>query len=381
MRKQACLKLAGKSDIYRTWDDVEPLIERELEKVNSSADIVTGQLSITDFIEQHYLPWCQQNKSAVTANSYEKVWEHYWKSRIGRYRPRELDDGSGRQSADRSCQIWPGESYLVPHEVDAIRRLHVRHCVWGCANWRQSSAPCEVAAQNSTRGEAGGILDRRGPSFVEPLDIRAACAVALAYFAALRPAEIRGLKWGDWRGDELDVKRSVWRNKIGETKTEGSAASVPVIEPLPTLLAKLKAFYVKENCSTGPQAYIIQNANGSPLSLDSLNYRFIAPTLKKAGIAWRGYNPGRRGISSLVTDTPRTRSTALGCSGIRRPSRRSSITLAPKPIAFEQQWNRSNRKPMGCSANKPCNKKDDAAGAILSQQVALPNRSPGISEP
>jgi len=35
--------------------------------------IVTRQLSITDFIEQHYLPWCQQNKSAVKANSYKKV--------------------------------------------------------------------------------------------------------------------------------------------------------------------------------------------------------------------------------------------------------------------------------------------------------------------
>jgi len=46
-----------------------------------------------------------------------------------------------------------------------------------------------------------------------------------------------------------------------------------VIEPLPTLLAKLKAFYAEEGCSTAPQAYIIQNAKRNPLSLDSLNYR------------------------------------------------------------------------------------------------------------
>jgi hypothetical protein len=96
--------------------------------------------------------------------------------------------------------------------------------------------------------------------------------VAPAYFAALRPAEIRGGRWEDWRGDELDVKRSVWRNNVGETKTEGSAASVPVIEPLPRLLAKIKEFYAKEGCSTAPQAHIIQNAKGNPLSLDSLNY-------------------------------------------------------------------------------------------------------------
>ena len=55
---------------------------------------------------------------------------------------------------------------------------------------------------------------------LEPLDLRAATAVALAYFAALRPAEIRGLMWSDWTGEELLVRRTVWRNKIGETKTE-----------------------------------------------------------------------------------------------------------------------------------------------------------------
>ena len=64
-------------------------------------------------------------------------------------------------------------------------------------------------------------------AILEPLDLRAAVAVALAYFAALRPAEIRGLQRTDYDGtDELSIKRSVWRNK-GETKTEESAGNVP----------------------------------------------------------------------------------------------------------------------------------------------------------
>src|SRR5215467_1798013 len=76
---------------------------------------------------------------------------------------------------------------------------------------------------------------------LEPLDIRAAVAVALAYFAALRPAEIRGLQWSDYDGEKLDVKRTVWRNITGETKTEESAASVPVIEPLKSLLERFRS--------------------------------------------------------------------------------------------------------------------------------------------
>jgi len=105
------------------------------------------------------------------------------------------------------------------------------------------------------------------------------------------------------------VRRTVWRDQIGETKTEESAGSVPVIEPLRSLLKKLRSKSAGE--------YILSNGNGKPLSLDSLNTRVIAPVLKTAGINWRGYYPGRRGISSLVTDTSKN---ALNSTGLLRHS-------------------------------------------------------------
>src|SRR5262249_34319353 len=88
---------------------------------------------------------------------------------------------------------------------------------------------------------------------LEPLDLRAAVAVALAYFAALRPAEIRGLQWSDYDGEELSIKRGVWRNVVGETKTEDSAATVPVIEPLRSLLEKLR--------EQSAEGFILQNGS------------------------------------------------------------------------------------------------------------------------
>jgi len=144
---------------------------------------------------------------------------------------------------------------------------------------------------------------------LEPLDLRAAVAVALAYFAALRPAEIRGLRWEDYDGAELNIKRAVWRDKVGETKTEDSAASVPVIEPLKSLLEKLR--------TQSADGFMLQNGAGKPLSLDSLNMRVITPAMEKGGIAWRGYYPGRRGISSLVTDRSKN---ALNSTGLLRHS-------------------------------------------------------------
>lgn len=320
VRKQQCIKLADKSELYRTWEDVEPLIEKELEKVNSGADIAVDQLSITDFIEQHYLPWCEQNKSAVTANSYKKVWENYWKQRIGKIALVNLTTPQVTKVLTDRAKAGLG-SRTLSHAKWMLSGVYMHAIALGVvrsganpvpdAKWLHKTARPEKQAEYSLETVLAILR------VLEPLDIRAAVAVGLAYFAALRPAEIRGLKWEDWRGDELDVKRSVWRNKIGETKTEGSAASVPVIEPLPTLLGRVKEFYAQEGCSTGPQAYILQNAKGNPLSLDSLNYRVIAPALKKAGIQWRGYYPGRRGISSLVTDTSKN---ALNSTGLLRHS-------------------------------------------------------------
>ena len=65
-RKQECVRLAEKSDMYRSWNDVESLIARELERVNASVDLPTARMSITDFFEKHYLPWCKTTKAAAT---------------------------------------------------------------------------------------------------------------------------------------------------------------------------------------------------------------------------------------------------------------------------------------------------------------------------
>jgi len=141
-----------------------------------------------------------------------------------------------------------------------------------------------------------------------PLDLRAAVALGLAYFGGLRPSEVRGLQWTDVGPDSLQVRRKVWRKDIRKLKTERSAGSVPLIEPLRSLLERHRA--------QSPEGFILQNAAGKPLDLDSINTRIIAPALKTAGIAWKGFYPARRGISSLLASV----SSPLNSSGVLRNS-------------------------------------------------------------
>jgi hypothetical protein len=119
----------------------------------------------------------------------------------------------------------------------------------------------------------------------------------------------------------LNIRRGVWRGIVSETKTEDSAATVPVIEPLRSLLARLRA--------QTPDGFLIQNATGKPLGLDSLNVRVIAPATKKAGIEWRGYYPGRRGISGKATDTSKN---ALNSTGLLRHS--TPITALKREVTM-----------------------------------------------
>src|SRR5215471_12965974 len=227
-RKRKAVLLAYKSDLYRSWADVEPLIEAELKRVNAQSEntIPTGRVALSDFVEKEYLPWCEANKSAPTANGYKRVWEVYLK-------PHLADITLGLQTAQLIA-------VLTKHAKDGKGSRTLSHIKWMLsgvyvyaiadgivpknpvpeAKWLVKVARPEKQAEYSLETVLSMIR------ILEPLDIRAAVAVALAYFAALRPAEIRGLEWADYDGSELAVKRTVWRNKVGETKTEGSASSV-----------------------------------------------------------------------------------------------------------------------------------------------------------
>ncbi len=313
-RQKTCVKLADKSDTIKTWADVEHLIIKELAKANGDGQDPVS-FSLADFVEQKYLPYVEQNKAAVTAYSYKRLWAR-WKKPLGAVAldnlqtadvTRVLTDVAKAGASGRTLSHlkW----FLSGVYVFAIAQGFAKQNPAFDAEWL-----CKVARPKRQQPQYSLEQVLSMLAILEPIDLRAAAAVALAYFAALRPNEIRGLRWEDYNGEELQVCRTVWRQNVGETKTEDSAASVPVIAPLRGLLEKLAKTY-------GREGYILQSYKHTPLDLNSLNFRVIAPALKKAGIVWAGFYAGRRGISSLVTDTSKN---ALNSTGLLRHSNPST---------------------------------------------------------
>src|SRR5208283_329183 len=116
--------------------------------------------------------------------------------------------------------------------------------------------------------------------------------ILVAALTGLRGSEIRGLKRSDFTGTTLEVQRSVWRKHVGETKTPGSAAPIPVI---PVLAQALEL-----HCAKSSSPYIFSGGTGQPLVLANLIRRVIKPTLAKAGIAFNGLHGFRRGLASTL---------------------------------------------------------------------------------
>src|SRR5262249_44798110 len=278
-RKQKAVKLCDKSDLYRSKNDVQPLMDRHMETVNAdqgSETAPTGQMTLADFMEKYYLPWCEAEKSAPTVNGYKQIWNCYLKPHIGSIALVNLTTaqvtavlthlakhggrkgtGLGRYALSHiKCVLSGVYEYaisvgIIPHGTNPVRSAIKGQG----AKWLHKVARPKKQVEYSL-DEVKTML-----RILEPLDIRAVVALALAYFGSLRPAEIRGLKWTDWNGETLEVRRTVWRDKVGETKTEGSERAVTVIEPLRSLLEMLRAQSAGE--------FVLANAAGNPLSLDS----------------------------------------------------------------------------------------------------------------
>src|SRR5882724_11277241 len=126
-----------------------------------------------------------------------------------------------------------------------------------------------------------------------PEPARIVCAVAA--FTGLSRSELRGLKWDDYDGENINVKRKIWENHIGGTKTEAREASVPVVPMLQKMLAK----YKKEFPKLGDGWMFRGERLLRPLNLDNLSRREIPQHINGA---WFGWHAFRRGLGTRLNE-------------------------------------------------------------------------------
>ena len=322
VRKQRSAKLADVCDRYRSEADVRPLLAEKLRPINNGKTRPESTLSVHDFVERYYLPFVEENFKPSTVAGYKKIWEGYLSGSLKKLVMREF------RTVDAAVLF--AELYRT-HNLGRTTLKHIKSFLSGVFTYaknqgvfdgfnpihgamipRKAAAPAETYA--ASPDEVLAIIDG-----LEKDGQRKACvAVALMFFAGLRPGEARGVCWEDYDGKQLVVRRSIWHTHTTAPKTAGSAKPVPIIEPLATMLSALRL--ADGNPSIGP---ILRGPSGKALDLHNLAYRVVIPSLRRCVICqtskskhksaehdfqqdattprWHGWYSLRRGVSTTVT--------------------------------------------------------------------------------
>jgi integrase len=278
-------------------------------------------LSVFDFGEENWLPWARENCKPSTVAGYETLWNTYLAPYL---REISLRDFRTVDAANLFAQI---------HRNHKIGRTTLQHCksrlsgiftlarnqgaldapnpIQGSLIPKKAAAPEKTHA--ATPDEVIAILEilRKAGEW------KARAAVALMFFAGLRPGEARGIRWEDFDGKRLHIAQSVWHKFTTDPKTPDAASPVPVIETLAEILCDLRER--DGNPSTGP---ILRGPSGKPMILDNLSKRVVIPALKRCAVCgeqesehdeaehefkldeslpkWAGWYSLRRGVATTL---------------------------------------------------------------------------------
>jgi integrase len=317
-RKLVCKKLdVPYCDEYRTVRSVKSFVDEILAPVNGGLLNPQSTMPITEFVEKVYLPeFVEKQLRAATLKQYRDVWNNHLKHRLGTLTLRGFCTVHGEQLlAQIAAKTSLGRSSLkhIKAFLSGVFKQAKRLGILDGINPMQDTSIPRTPEPEDTYAYNLSEIKTMLAVLAEP----ARTIVLTAAFTGLRKGEILGLRWQDFNGDELSVKRSIWNGIPNAPKTKRSKASIPVVE----LLAEaLEAHRLRAGILAQPSLPIFQAGNGQPLNLDNIARRVIVPALSpcvicreqeeehkpeghkfqrdKALPLWHGWHAFRRGIAT-----------------------------------------------------------------------------------
>jgi integrase len=294
VRKQVLKRLAPIDAEHRTESSVRHLAAALLAPINSRTARPQTDQTLFDFIDKTYMGEIRSSNDLrpSTKASYAAL----WKLLLPYVNGRKLKDvrtsdieamlrALASSKALSKSSFGAARSFLSGVFRYAIRNDYVDHM--------NPVRECKVPKGEAKIPELNHAYTlEEVTAILKALPEPARTTVATAAFSGLRKGEIRGIQWTDLVGDELHVRRNVWRTFVGDTKTDGSAAPVPVIP----MLRKILEAHRKRTGSSSK--WVFTGRDGDPLNLQNLARRVIIPALSAADLKWYGWHAFRRGLAS-----------------------------------------------------------------------------------
>jgi len=288
---QKCRSLADFGGEYRSKKAVQVLADEFLAPLNNGTVTPQSTMKLTQFVEDHYLPFVEGHKRVSTLHGYRNMWRRYLKPHGG-IRLRDF------RTADGECLM---EEIARVNDLTRTTLAHIKALLSGIFRYAKrkgvinSENPMRdvVLPQARPAGETYAYSLEEITKMLDVLPEPAATIVVAAAFTGARRGEIRGFLWENYDGEQIRISQSFWRGHAQEPKTKKSQAPVPVIAQL----AKRLDFH-RELAGNPTTGLIFSTREGKPINLDALAADVIRPALQNASLQWHGWHAFRRGLAT-----------------------------------------------------------------------------------
>jgi integrase len=247
----------------------------------------TTDLTVAAFWEQTYWPFVQANLKPSTYLGYQQVWNQHLKDHFGTVTLREYRKGMGSTFLTKLAKKYR------PLTVQHIKNLasgiftHAANLDFVESNpW----SFCKVLGKSLPDGVTGVYTLEEIENIISALVEHVDCQLimALTFFMGLRKGEIQGLQWSDIDGEYIHIRRNQVRGHTTTPKTKKSVRSIPIIQPVKTLLVLWRAK------SKGDGVRVFER------NLMTVARKTIRPVLEKNRLEWKGFHAGRRGLGTVL---------------------------------------------------------------------------------
>jgi len=247
-------------------------------------------VTVADFWENTYLPFVTEKKRHSTVYGYKKLWasnlkEHFGTRTLAEYRTADgykylesLTKTLGRNSLAHVRSLASGIF------TRAVNLGLIETNPWSAVRLQESKPPEPTVAY--TLDQTIAIL--KALTTVETR-VDAALVFSLAAFLGMRPSEIAGLRWEDIFDEEIHIRQAVVRGIAGDTKTPQSQRTLPLIEPVRSLVLAYR-----EQMQGATEGWLFTGRTGQPVKMESFIKHKIMPAVRKAELPWYGLYAARR---------------------------------------------------------------------------------------